>query len=61
MARSPEQDRPRPPDRAAISPVSTDRSESTRNPPTINAMQKLATELEARLSELIREAKALAG
>ena len=46
--------------RAGISTVFVGRVESTRNQPTINSMQKLATGLDARLSDLIREAEALA-
>lgn len=46
--------------RAGISTVFVGRIESTRNQPTINSMQKLAKGLEARLSDLIREAEALA-
>ena len=46
--------------RAGISTVFVGRVESTRNQPTINSMQKLAKGLDARLSDLIREAEALA-
>ena len=46
--------------RAGISTVFVGRVESTRNQPTINSMQKLAKGLAARLSDLIREAEALA-
>ena len=46
--------------RAGISTVFVGRVESLRNQPTINSMQKLAKGLDARLSDLIREAEALA-
>ena len=46
--------------RAGFSTVFVGRVESTRNQPTINSMQKLAKGLDARLSDLIREAEALA-
>ena len=46
--------------RAGISTVFGGRVESTRNQPPINSMQKLAKGLDARLSDLIREAEALA-
>ena len=45
---------------AGISTVFVGRVESLRNQPTINSMQKLAKGLDARLSDLIREAEALA-
>ena len=46
--------------RAGISTVFVGRVESLRNQPTINSMQKLAKGLDKRLSDLIREAEALA-